>query len=71
MVLKKENFVIEFDRIKRTNAGYCPGIFLKLKVYCKTANIATVTHNVDYHKAHQKLGHIGHDAARATALKLG
>ena len=71
MVLRKENFVIKFDRIKKTNAGYCPGILIKLRVYYETANTAIVNHNVDYHEAHQKLGHPGHDTTRATALKLG
>jgi hypothetical protein len=71
MVLRKENFVIKFDRIKRTNASYCPGILLKSRVYCKMANTAIVNQNVDYHEAHQKLGHLGHDTTRATALKLG
>ena len=70
MVLRKENFVIKFDRIKRTN-GYCPGIFLKSRVYCKMANTAIVKCDIDYHKAHQKLGHPGHDTIRANALKLG
>jgi hypothetical protein len=33
-------------------------------------NTAIVNQNVDYHEAHQKLGHPGHDTTRATALKL-
>ena len=69
--VKKRKFVIKFDRIKRTNAGNCPGILLKSRVYCKMANTAIVNHNVDYHEAHQKLRHPGYDTTRTTALKLG
>ena len=34
-------------------------------------NAAIINHNMDYHKAHQKLGHPEHDTTRAIALKLG
>ena len=57
--------------IAQTNAGNYPGILLNSSIYCETANTAIVTCNVDYHEAHQKLGHPGHNTTRATALKLG
>ena len=68
MILSKGSKTIKFDNLQKTGKGYCPGIKIKIKSPNEIANVAQT---LTYSEAHQKLGHPGEEATRATAAKLG